>query len=142
MNAREMDAALEAIKTSMAAKLPGRVVTRSLVLDPPTHDMQELRKGVICLVGEGGGRFANYRGREGQMGHIDLGVVGFVAVDEAEPTEAIERAELALLEDVLAWVKDPGAPRVFDTALPGRFRLSRQIDFPLGWIVLDLDVKP
>jgi len=139
---RSIDAALEAIKNSMAAQLPGRVVQRSLVLDPPTHDAQELRKGVICLVGEGGGRFANYRGREGQLGHINLGVVAFLAVDESEPPEAIERAELALLEEVLAWVKEPGEPRAFDTALPGNFRLSRQIDFPLGWFVLELDVKP
>lgn len=138
----EFDAALEGIKTSMAAALPHRVVQRSLVLDPATHDPADLAKGVICLVNGGGGRFANYRGREGQLGHATLGVVCFVKVDEGAPAAAVESAELALLADVMAWVKAPGLPRPFDSALPQEFKQSRQMDHPYGWIVIELDVRP
>lgn len=136
------DDALEGIKASMAAALPHRVVQRSLVLDPANHDPDEMEKGVICLVNGGGGRFANYRGREGQLGHATLGVIGFVKVNEGEPAEAVEKAELALLADVLAWVKAPGMPRPFDSALPQEFKQSRQMDHPYGWIVIELDVRP
>lgn len=142
IGANDFDAALEGIKTSMAAALPHRVVQRSLVLDPATHDPEALAKGVICLVNGGGGRFANYRGREGQLGHATLGVIGFVKVSESEPPEAVESAELALLADVLAWVKAPGTPKPFDSALPQDFKQSRQMDHPFGWIVIELDVRP
>lgn len=141
----ELDTALEAIKTSLAAALPLRVVQRSLVLDPINHDPAALEKGVICLVAGGGGRFANYRGREGQLGHASLGVVGFVKVAEGSDALAVEQAELALLADVLDWVAAPvapGAPKPWDVALPQDWRCSRQMEHPYGWIVLDLDVRP
>lgn len=142
MTPNPTDTALEGIKTSMAAKLPHRVVQRSLVLDPVNHDPAAMAKGVLCLVGGGGGNFANYRGREGQLGRVSLGVVGFVKVaDDSEP-EAVEAAELALFHDVLDWVRDTGLPRPFDSALPKDWRQSRQMEHPYGWIVLELDVRP
>ncbi|MCO5110012.1 MAG: hypothetical protein M9929_04095 [Burkholderiaceae bacterium] len=142
MTPNPTDTALEGIRASMAAKLPLRVVQRDLVLDPPNHDPAELEKGVICLVSGGGGRFANYRGREGQLGHVSLGVVGFVKVADDAPVGAVEAAELSLLHDVLDWVRDTGMPRPFDSALPKDWRQSRQLEHPYGWIVLDLDVRP
>ena len=97
---------------------------------------------MICLVAGGGGQFANYRGREGQLGHASLGVVAFVKVPEDSEPVAVESAELAVLADVLAWVKAPGMPRPFDSALPKDFRQSKQMDHPWGWIVIELDVRP
>lgn len=138
----EIDAALAGIATSLAAALPGRVVQRSLVLDPINHDPAALAKGVVCLVAGGGGRFANYRGREGQLGHAQLGVVGFVKVAEGSDPVAVEQAELALLAEVLAWVCAPGLPAPWDSALPGDWRQSRQQEHPYGWFVLELDVRP
>jgi hypothetical protein len=142
MGVNTFDEALDGIHASLAAALPHRVVQRSLVLDPHNHDPVQLEKGVICLVNGGGGRFANYRGREGQLGHATLGVVGFVKVPEGSESEEVERAELALLADVLAWVKAPGQPRPFDSALPQEFKQSRQMEHPFGWIVIELDVRP
>ena len=136
------DAALAGIEASMQAAMPHRVVQRSLVIDPMNHDPAALAKGVICLVAGGGGQFANYRGREGQLGHAKLGVVAFVKVPEDSKPVAVETAELAVLADVLAWVKNPGMPRPFDSALPKEFRQSEQMDHPWGWIVLELDVRP
>jgi len=126
----------------MQAAMPHRVVQRSLVIDPVNHDPADLAKGVICLVSSGGGKFANYRGREGQLGHAKLGVVAFVKVSDASDPVAVEEAELAVLADVLAWVKNPGMPRPFDSVLPMEFRQSGQLDHPWGWIVIELDVRP
>ena len=137
-----IETALAGIEASLKAKLPLRTVQRSLLLDPGSHDLDALKSGVLCLVNGGGGRFANYRGREGQLGHARLGVVGFVAVAEDAAPVAVEQAELALLQEVLGWVKEPGMPRPWDTALPGDFRQSGQIEFPFGWFVLELDVRP
>ncbi len=123
----------------MQAAMPHRVVQRSLVIDPMNHDPADLAKGVICLVSGGGGQFANYRG---QLRHAKLGVVAFVKVPEDSDPVAVETAELAVLADVLAWVKNPGMPRPFDSALPKEFRQSEQMDHPWGWIVIELDVRP
>lgn len=142
MNA--LDTALDAIAASLAAALPLRVVQRSLVLDPVNHDPAALEKGVLCLVAGGGGRFANYRGREGQLGRASLGVVGFVKVSEGSEPLAVEQAELALLADVLDWVAAPaapGSPVPWDSALPQDWRCSRQMEHPYGWVVLELDVR-
>ncbi|MBV7454300.1 hypothetical protein KW843_07445 [Acidovorax sp. sif1233] len=136
------DAALDGIQASMQAAMPLRIVQRSLVLDPLNADQDALARGVVCLVNGGGGQFANYRGREGQLGHAALGVVAFVRVPEGSAPVDVEAAELAVLADVLAWVKAPGLPRPFDSALPKSFRQSRQLDFPWGWIVIELDVRP
>lgn len=142
MSPNDTDTALEAIRTSLAARLPLRVVQRSLVLDPVNHDPDELAKGVLCLVGAGGGNFANYRGREGQLGHVALDVVGFVKVPDGSDGLAVEQAELAMLHDVLDWLRDTGLPRPFDSALPKDWRQSGQIETPYGWVVIHLDVRP
>ena len=139
---RDLDTALEAIKTSMAAQLPHRVVSRSLLLDPMSADEADLRKGVLCLVNGGGGKWANYLGREGQLGQANLSIVGFVLVDEASAPVDVERAELALLDDVLGWVHNPGLPRPVNSVLPLEFRQSGQLEHPFGWMVLTLNVKP
>lgn len=138
----EMETALEAIKTSMAAALPTRTVQRSLVLDPMNHDPAALARGVVCLVAGGGGRFANYLGREGQLGHLQLGVVAFVKAPEGSAPAAVEQAELALLAEVLGWVRAPGLPKPWDSALPGDWRQSRQQEAPYGWFSLEIDVRP
>ena len=138
--ARDLDTALETIKTSLAAQLPLRVVSRSLLLDPMSADEADLRKGVLCLVNGGGGKWANYLGREGQLGQANLSIVGFVLVDEASAPVDVERAELALLDDVLGWCANPGAVSPVQTA-PQEFRQSHQLEQPYGWFVLTLDVR-
>lgn len=139
---RTLEQALAGIEASMRAALAHRVVQRSLVLDVAAHDPAQVAKGLICLVNGGGGQFANTLGRQARLGHSSLGVVGFVLVEEAADPVAVEQAELALLQDVLDWLHAPGLPRPFDYAAPKDFRQSRQIQFPYGWFVLEVDVRP
>ena len=135
-----LDTLLENIKNSLAAKLPARVVTRSLPLDPVNEPEATLRAGLLCVLSDSGGRFANYRGREGQLGHLLVPVLGFVRVDDDAGGLAVERAELALLDDVLGWCANPGAVSPVQTA-PQEFRQSHQLEQPYGWFVLTLDVR-
>lgn len=140
MTPGELDPCLEALKDSLAAKLPHRVVTRSLI-DPAMSKQEEIEAGTLCLVTEDGGEFANYYGREGELGRGNVRAVGFLRVaDDSEPVE-IERAELAFLAEVLAWVKDPGEQRPVNAVYPLDFNLSKQLEHPLGWFTLLLDVR-
>lgn len=130
---------LAALRTHLRAFLPLRVVSDSLI-DPAAADRQDLLAGVICLVSEGGGSFANYLGREGELGQLRTRMVGFVLVEENTPPVDIEAAELALLDDVLRWTQYPNAP-AGTTVLPGDFNQSKQLEHPYGWITLSLDVR-
>lgn len=134
------DAALEAIKASLAAALPLRHVQRSLA-NPASLERAKLLAGVVCVVSEGGGDFANYMGREGDLGHLQVSLVGFLQVEEGTLPEAIELAELALLQDLLDWTRDTGAIDPADSALPTDFTQSKQLEHPYGWVLLKLDVR-
>lgn len=140
MSVRTYEQALEAIRASLAAKLPQRVVTRSLI-DPANASAEDLAAGVLCLVSRGGGDFANTRGREGQLGRANAYLVGYLKVaEDAEPLE-IEQAELALLQEVLDWCTEPGDVRPLNAVLPLDWTQSAQLEHPYGWVALRLDVR-
>ena len=57
MSLNNHNAVLDAIAASLAAALPARFVQRSLA-DPANAATLKLTAGLICLVSEGGGKFA------------------------------------------------------------------------------------
>lgn len=134
--------ALQAVADSLAAKLPARVVGRNLLADVGMADQAHLRAGVLCVVAEGGGGFATHRGREADMGMLDFWVVGYVLVEEDQPPAAVEQAELALLQDVLAWVAEPGAVRPRNGVYPQTVKLSQQLEAPYGWVSVQMQTRP
>jgi hypothetical protein len=133
------NAVLDAIVASLGAALPKRHVQRSLI-DPANVPARTLMDGVICLVSEGGGNFANYRGREGDLGEMNVRLVGFVQVAENSDVADVEIAELALLGDLLTWVSQTAVPGL-DVMYPGDWTQSKQLEHPYGWLVLALLVK-
>lgn len=126
---------LDGIEASLFARLTGRVVRRGLV-DPAQADQADLLNGVVCIVARGGGKFANYLGREGQLGAMEVALVCFVKVDDDTQPQAVEQAELALLDELLDWTKNG-----VGYALPKEWRQSEQLEHPYGWVVLTLDVN-
>jgi len=132
MSVHDPNLALDNLAKSLAKALPHRRVRRSLVMSAADLPDAEMADGVVCVVCEGGGDFANYMGREGQLGHLQVSLVGFVRV--------AERVEL--LRELLAWTADPGEIRAGDSVLPLDFMQSRQLEHPYGWVVLKLDVRP
>ena len=142
MSVADPNASLELIEASLRKKLPKRFVQRSLPADPAALPEREHRAGVIAIVCEGGGDFANYMGREGDLGTMSVALAGFIVVDEKSPAKDIEVAELALLKDLLDWTNDQGAIRAGDSVLPTDFTLSKQLEHPFGWVVLKLEVRP
>lgn len=131
--------ALDAIEASLFAKLKDRHVERGLV-DPAAADRQHLLDGIVCIVGTGGGSFANYLGREGQLGRLGVVIVGFLLVDEDTKPVEVERAELKLLQELLDWTTYPNNPGL-NSVLPLDFRQSQQLEHPYGWVSLSLDVR-
>lgn len=142
MSQSPADTALQAVADSLAAKLTTRVVSRSLLADVALAAEADLRAGLLCVIAEGGGGFPTHRGREADMGTLDFYVVGYVLVDEPDKPAAVEQAELALLQDVLDWVAEPGAMRPRNGVYPQTVRLSQQLEAPYGWFVLQVQTRP
>lgn len=132
---------LVALHASLAAKLPDHLVSRSFLPDIALAHAEDLRQGALCVVSRGGDDFAQHRGREGELATLDVAVAGYVLVEEDAPLAAVEQAELALMQKVLDWVKDPGTVRPLDAVLPVGFTQSQQLEHPYGWFVLRLRVQ-
>ena len=128
---------MDAMQSAIAAELPARIVQRGLI-DPAQAATADLEKGVVCLVSRGGGQFANYLGREGELGRLQVAAVGFLKVAEDSAPQAIEAAELALLQELLDWTGHTNVQGL--TALPQEFRQSEQLEHPYGWLMLGLEV--
>ena len=139
MSLPDYNAALDAVKDSLEAFMPNRYVQRKLAL-AANEKAERLTAGLVCLVSEGGGDFANWRGREAQQGTIDVALVGYVQVAESTGSDAVERAELVLLGEMLAWVA--GGVTGADVVTAGNWKQSKQLEHPFGWVVLELKVKP
>jgi hypothetical protein len=139
MSLNNHNTVLDAIAASLTVGLPERYVQRSLI-DPASAPRASLLAGTVCVVSGGGGGFANYRGREGDLGHMNVTLVGFVQVPESSQSADVERAELALLGDLLWWVSGTAVPGL-DVIYPGDWTQSRQLEHPYGWLALQLKVK-
>lgn len=133
------NAVLDAIVVSLAAALPERYVQRSLA-EPALAPKEKLAAGLVCLVSEDGGNFANYRGREGDLGTLNAALVGFVKVADKSDAVEVERAELTLLGELLDWVNTAAVPGL-DVMTPKDWRQSKQLEHPYGWLVLGLQIK-
>lgn len=130
---------MQALEASLIAALPTWHVERSLV-DPANETSARITAGVICIVSAGGGNFANWTGREGELGDMEVKLVGFKQVGaKAKPVDC-EKAELALLGQLKAWCQQKHAEPI-DCVKPGDYRQSQQLSHPLCWLALDLKVS-
>lgn len=139
MSVTDPNVALEALKDSLQAALPDRYVSRNFLLDFAAYPKEQLTAGVIAVMSDGGGGFANYRGREGQLGTMTVALAGYVLVGENTERQAVELAELAMLNDLLTWVSNYAGTGL--TIYPQRYKQSKQLEHPYGWLVLELEVK-
>lgn len=139
MSMTDHNAVVAALVASLAAALPGRHVGDTLIV-PEGEKAERLQAGVVCVVSRGGGKFSGMRGREAQLGTMDVALVGFLQVEHNLPPKAIQAAELTLLNELLAWVST-AAVAGLDSIAPGDWRQSGQLEHPYGWLVLELKVK-
>lgn len=129
---------LEALRSGLAAAMPARQVSRRF------RAMGELSAaalaaGDVAIVCRGEKDFANYNGREAQLGTLEVMLVGRLQVGD-EDGLAVEQAELALAGEVKAFVATRPWPAGIDDIRFLRVRQSGQLEAPFGWVVMDLEV--
>lgn len=133
-----LTAAKNALQVALAAALPGRMVTRKW-LPYAQRSRDELLAGVVTLAGLGEEGFANYRGREADLGTLRVVVVGQIEVDSKDPQD-VEDAEDALAEEIKAFLRSDWPPEIRACLATG-FRQSGQLEAPYGWVAFEMEVQ-
>lgn len=134
----ELDAAMDALASTLAASCTGRVVTRSFT-PIAQRTAEELEAGVLALMAQGESGYANYRGREAELGTVKVVLVGQVKVADGSPPVEIERAEFAFAEQIKTALHGPLLPPLRQ-ALARSFAQSGQLEHPYGWVAFELEV--
>lgn len=132
-----LDAKLGQIKTSLAAAFPLRVVTRSLK-DFGDRPEADLAKGIYTILSQGEGGYNNLPGREAMYGKPRIVLLGQIMVGEDSEPEAVEAAELAMTEEIKAFVR--ALPAGIDSLQMKGFRQSSQLEHPYGWVSIDMEM--
>lgn len=129
---------MEAIKAALATALPARTVTRNLK-DFSDRTRDELTAGVFTLVSLNEGEYENHNGREAMDGKHRMLLVGQIQIAEDAEPSTLEDAELAMVEDVKAFVR--ALPQGLCTLVMKGFAQSAQAEAPYGWVTINLEMS-
>ncbi len=143
--AGELSAAVQAVVSGLAAAMPGRMVRRGFV-PYPQLPREALLAGTVHVLASGEQGYANYRGREADLGTLRVVIVAQCVVDEAAlPPDAgpeavsvaVQDAEFALAEGVKGFLRNPAGLR---QCLATGFEQSGQMECPYGWVAFECEV--
>ena len=129
---------LEDIRADLALAMPTRVVTRDF-LDFAQRAQVDLEAGTLTIITQRESRYANYRGREADLGRMTLAVVGQLKLPEDALPSVVEDAEFAFAEEVKDWLKGVLPVNLIDLI---ETRFSGQMDAPYGWFAMTWEVLP
>lgn len=130
--------ALDALKNGMQSAMPTRVVTRDLM----NFDLRaeaDLLAGVLTVVANRERGYANYRGREADLGKLAVLVVGQLKLPEDALPSEVEDAEFAFAEEVKAFLQATLPVQAVDLL---ETRFSGQLEAPYGWFAMEMEVWP
>ncbi len=136
---RRMDDRMDAVAASLKSALGTRHVKRSWLKHYDDHTPQELADGVVMLISAGESQYRDGPGMTALEGAHRMILIGHLKVPDDSQPQAVEDAELDLIEDIKGWARG---------AIPGvglsvvRVEHSRQLEHPYGWVVVYLDAGP
>ena len=133
-----MDDRLDAVEASLASALSTRVISRALKHYTDQTD-DDLTAGVVTIVSAGEGDYNKGLGMVAREGTQRILLIGHLSVAETTGGKDIEAAELDLIEEIKAWVRQPitGMSLRLDNV-----QHSRQLEHPYGWLVAYIDIGP
>lgn len=135
----ELKTAMDALAAALATACPNRLVGRNFKPMAQRTD-EDLLTGILSLACLGEQDYANYRGREADLGKLKVVLIGQLAVAaDAEPS-ALEDAEFVMAEEVKAFLALP-PPYPLVECLATGYRQSGQLEHPYGWVAFELEVR-
>ena len=126
---------MNAARTLVAENVPAwRVVTRSWK-DFDGHAQADLEAGIYTLISQAERDYANYYGREAQLGLQTILISGVFVLSESATGEQIEDAEFEMVEELKAVAQVRSKPEIIGALQLVGFQQSGQLEAPYGWIL-------
>lgn len=129
---------MNAIKSTLAAMYPVRVVTRDLK-DFAARPIGELKSGVYTVLSASEGNYTHYLGGMTRDGEHRVLVVGQIAVAETAAPSEIEDTEGVMIDEIKAFTRAL-PPELGSLTLTG-WRQSQQLEHPYGWVAFDMTLR-
>lgn len=133
----ELEQRMEAIRASLAAAAPARVVTRKFVVTPNVP-LADLEAGQYTLCSRGIRDFSNFNGREAMDGTQTIVLIGRVLLPESSDALQVEQAEFGMAAEIGAWLRSL-SPGPLCCLVATGFTQSGQLEAPHGWVIFELD---
>ncbi len=128
-------AVMNAVKSLIESTVPStRVVTRSW-LDIDQRNQSDLRNGVYTVMSQAERDYANYRGREGELGTHTILVSAQFLLAENATGEQVEDAEFAMLDELKLVAKSASKPALIGALELVGIQQSGQLEAPYGWVL-------
>lgn len=100
---------------------------------------EQLVAGVLAVTLRGESGWATYRGREAQLGTLQVVIVGQLRVAENVERGAVEDAEIALANEIKGFLAGV-LPAPLRACVATGYAQSGQMDFPYGWVAFECEV--
>lgn len=126
------------LAATLAAAVPARVVSRDFT-DFAQRADSDLVAGVYTLLSTGEGAFATYRGREAQLGTLNVILVFQARVAEDALPSACEDAEGDAVDEIKALCASV-LPNGIDGLALVSWKNSGQLEHPYCWVAFELEV--
>jgi len=126
---------LDALALALSTALPTRIVTREW-RDPSLRKPAQLTAGVLTVIAQSGSDYANYPGRNADLGTLEMVWVASLQVSQSGTGLDVEQAELALVAEVEGFLRALPAG-LGDIVLTG-WSQSGQTETPYGWVLFRL----
>ncbi len=127
---------MNALKAHLSSQLPTRIVTRSMQ-DFAERGDEALEKGVVTVVHQGLQDLENIPSELANGGLRRVAIIGQLRVGGTEAF-AIEDAEGALYDELLAALDKDCLPKALGPVAITELRQSGQLEFPYGWVAIQL----
>lgn len=125
---------MQSLAAALATHYPQRIVTRDWE-DSSQRNDSDLTRGIYTLISKSETDYADYPGREAQLGTLQFVLIAQIKVAEASGASTVEDAESDLIDEIKAFVSNP-PPSLADAgnlALVS-WQQSGQLEHPYGWV--------
>lgn len=131
---------LDLLRATLAAHVPARVVSRDFV-DFAQRPDADLLAGVYSLLSTGEGGYANFVGREAQLGTLNVMIIWQGKVGEDATPSACEDAEGVAVDEIKALCGSV-LPAGIDGMVLISWRNSGQFEHPYCWVAFEMEIAP
>jgi len=131
----------DAIIAAAQAHFTSRVVSEDLLQHYSEHPAADLQKGVIAVVSDAEQDYSDDLGMIATEGTQQLKLICHLQVTEKNPKAPrdVQRAEQKLIEEIKSFVR-AGVDGM--TLVLRRAQQSRQLSYPYGFVVADIEARP